>query len=612
LSTPLQHGHVTFLPVVAGSMEFAAEVRRAILAAPPAVVAIPLWRDLQTEILGAVERLPELSAVAWSWSDPASSDEAHENYWIVEPGDPYVEAIRTARETGAEVLFLLESATDGANGLNLNLFAVAPLPDAYAASRLGAEAYVNLVLSAPDTANASDPMIGQMVSSLQGSDPTRTTLAVVALQFVPGLVKRLGTPAGEMEGQIPPGAVLESSVVNLHPECLAEVCNLPPFYAERYEHWRTQAESPPPDRLSLQRELLRESELNYKIQTNEQLTSWQRRQLARFSRKLAFSAQMLLPDLFDLLTAARGVSDDNFAWEVWHAAGQWPWQLAESELETRTLSSEDLSPNTRRMQLHRMPMREKRMRKPRGLKDRLMERHPGEWAQNIDGDAICSYPPEDLVIEDYGRMLRQKARSMLTDDRTHVEPFRTSLLDGIDVRETIRNWHRGEIWVRRSERLAGDVGAVVVVFDEDPADRYNYCTTWLGEHQNESDMAFYSTFPFDHMIGPGIGRAEYGGFLMVLPSRRMFDVWNDPDYDMAESKSERLLLAGLDYSMERHVLYVASKPPRSVFRNTAARLGRSIIYLPIGQLSPAKLKKIRVVHVLDGYHRRPDAKEYLW
>jgi hypothetical protein len=425
-------------------------------------------------------------------------------------------------------------------------------------------------------------------------------------------MKRLDVPAGESREANPPGSKLESSVLNLHPDCLAEVCNLPPFYAERYERWRTQVEIPPPDRLNLQRELLRESELNYKIQTGEQLTSWQRRQLARFSRKLAHSALLLLPDLFDLLTAARGVVDDNFAWEVWHAAGQWPWQLAESDLETRTLTSEDLSPHTRRMQLHRMPLREKRMRLPRGLKDRPKERYPGEWAQHVDGDAICSYPPEDLVIEDYGRMLRQKARSMLSDDRTHVEPFKTSLLDGIDVRETIRNWHRHEIWVRRSERLAGDVGAVVVVFDEDPGDRYSYCTTWLGEHQNESDMAFYSTFPFDHMIAPGIGRAEYGGFLMVLPSRRMFDVWSDPDYDMAESKSERLLLAGLDYSLERHVLYVASKPPRSVFRNTAARLGRSIIYLPIGQLSPAKLKKIRVVHVLDGHQRRRDAKEYLW
>jgi hypothetical protein len=551
-----------------------------------------------------------LSAVAWSWSDPASPDEDADSYWIVEPGDPYVEAIRTARETGAEVLFLLESVTDVANGLNL--FAAAPMPDSYAVSRLGAETYVNLALSAPETPVPPDGVILQMASALQGSDPTRATLAVVALQSVPSLMRCLDVPAGDPEQDLSPVSMLEATVVNLHPDCLAEVCNLPPFCAERYERWRTQAETPPPDRLSLQRELLREAELNYQIQTNEQLTTWQRRQLARFSRKLALSAQMLLPDLFDLLTAARGVADDNFTWEVWHAAGQWPWQLAESELETRTLTSEDLSPNTRRMRLHRMPIREKRMRRPRGLKDRPKERYPGEWAQHVDGDAICSYPPEDLVIEDYGRMLRQKARSMLSDDRTHVEPFRTSLLDGIDVHETIRNWHRGEIWVRRSERLAGDVGAVVVVFDEDPGDRYGYCTTWLGEHQNESDMAFYSTFPFDHMIGPGIGRAEYGGFLMVLPSRRMFDVWSDPDYDMAESKSERLLLAGLDYSLERHVLYVASKPPRSIFRNTAARLGRSIIYLPIGQLSPVKLKKIRVVHVLDGYQRRRDAKEYLW
>ena len=137
-------------------------------------------------------------------------------------------------------------------------------------------------------------------------------------------------------------------------------------------------------------------------------------------------------------------------------------------------------------------------------------------------------------------------------------------------------------------------------------------TTWLGEHQNESDMAFYSTFPFDHLIGPGIGRAEYGGFLMSLPARRMYDVWADPDYDFAETKAERLLLAGLDYSIQKYVVYVAAKPPRSIFRNIAARFGRTIVYLPIGQLSPVTMKKIRVVHVLDGYDKRDSAKEFIW
>jgi hypothetical protein len=114
------------------------------------------------------------------------------------------------------------------------------------------------------------------------------------------------------------------------------------------------------------------------------------------------------------------------------------------------------------------------------------------------------------------------------------------------------------------------------------------------------------------MVGPGIGRAEYGGFLMTLPPRRMYDVWQDPDYQFAESKSERLLLAALDYSIERHVVYVAAKPPRSIFKTIAGRMGRTIIYIPIGQLSPVSLKKIRVVHVLDGYDKREIAKDYLW
>jgi len=114
------------------------------------------------------------------------------------------------------------------------------------------------------------------------------------------------------------------------------------------------------------------------------------------------------------------------------------------------------------------------------------------------------------------------------------------------------------------------------------------------------------------MAGPGIGRGEYGGFLMSLPARRMYDVWRDPDYEFAESASERLLLAGLDYAVEKFVVYVAAKPPRTVFRSIAARVGRTIVYIPIGQLSPVALKKVRVVHVLDGYDKRQIAKDYIW
>ena len=73
----------------------------------------------------------------------------------------------------------------------------------------------------------------------------------------------------------------------------------------------------------------------------------------------------------------------------------------------------------------------KQQLRPGGLKKRKKEQFPGEWAQQLDGNAICSYPPEDFVIENYGRFLKQKAKSILSEERERVEPFTTSVLDGI-------------------------------------------------------------------------------------------------------------------------------------------------------------------------------------
>jgi hypothetical protein len=58
-------------------------------------------------------------------------------------------------------------------------------------------------------------------------------------------------------------------------------------------------------------------------------------------------------------------------------------------------------------------------------------------------------------------------------------------------------------------------------------------------------------------------------------------------------------------------VYVAAKPPRSIFRTISARMGKNIMYIPIGQLSPVSMKKLRVVHVLDGYDKREIAKDYI-
>jgi hypothetical protein len=436
---------------------------------------------------------------------------------------------------------------------------------------------------------------------------------VVSLAMLDPLLDAMGEPQEEpARGRST--LFKTTKLFNLHPDCLAEVTNEPPFYQERYNRLREkELVAAGIDRPRWQLDLLREAEAEYVVKTGDRIQPWQRIALAKFARNLALLDRDLMPGVYDLTLAARSLVDDNYAYEVWDVANRFgPQQTEDPPLETVNISGEEVWLHTRKLRIRRRLPRLKQRLKPAGLTRRKRERFKGEWAQQTNGTSICSYPPEDVVIENYGRFLKQHAKNLLSEERTRVEPFLASSRDGIDLRETIRNWHKGKLYVRELGRFSADVGALVVIFDEDRQDRYHYLTTWLGEHQNESDMAFYSTEPFENIVGPGVGRAEYGGLLMTLPPRRLYDVWSDFDYDAAETKAERLLMAALDYSMEKHVVYVAAKPPRSTFRQMAARVNRKIVYLPLGQLSPAKLKKIRVVHVLDSYKRRAEAKDYIW
>jgi hypothetical protein len=595
----LQRGHLRYFPVVPGRMEFATAVRRELLATRPEVVAVELPSWLQPFYLEALDRLPQFSVVVY----PEGGESERGVYVVVEPADPFVEALRTAQEIGAEFLFLEPNAIDRPHLPDL-------YPDSHSLRSVQLDQYIEAYRIFPQPRNdeINDHAAG-MAWRLQGTDPSRPTTVVLSLNLLDAVLDAMEKPQDPPQDR----RDLTADLVNPHPDCLAEISQEYPFLQEKYERYRTlMGDDSLTDRRRIQYELLKEAERNYLAQTGDSIAHWQRRMMARYTRNLAMLENQLVAGLFDLTVAARAVVDDNYAWEVWHAANSYAWQDEHTSLETLNLSAEEVYLHSRRMRLRRRLPRKKQKLMPRGLKERPKEKYPGEWAEQLDGNSICSYPPEDLVIEDYGKFLRERAKSILREERVRVEPFTTSVHDGIDIRETIRNWHEGKIYVRKFERLSGDVGAVVVIFDEDPLDRYTYMTTWLGEHQNESDMAYYATQPFDHLVGPGIGRAEYGGFLMVLPPRRMFDVWSDPDYDFAETKPERLLMAALDYSVERHVVYVAAKPPRSIFRSIAAHLNRQIIYIPIGQLSPTKLKKLRIVHVLDSHERRKVAKDFLW
>lgn len=595
----LTRGRFTYFPVVPGRAEFSARIREAIIAAQPEVVALELPACYESAFRQALHRLPELSVILCAPKD--EEDEAV--YYPIEVTDPFVEAARTALEVGARLLFL---EPDSLEKPHLQV----RYPDPYAIQHIGLEKYIEQYrLFPPPRFPEAEEHASGIAWKLQGADPFAPTFIVLSLHLLDAVLDAMDQPQSEPPS---PEVRLGVRLINPHPDSLAEICIEMPWLQERYLTWRETLHGVFPERPRLQYELLKESEQSYEAITGEIMQYWQRRMLARYTRNLARINHELIAGLYDLTVAARSIVDDNYAWEVWQIANRYSAQLDTSTIETVRLSADEVFLETKRLRIRRRIPRPKHLSRPVSLKPRKREKTQGEWARELDGNSICSYPPEDIVVEDYARFLKRKGKSVLSEERTRVEPFCSSLHDGIDIRETIRNWHKGTIFVRQLQRISGEVGAVAIIFDEDRLDRYRYLTTWLGENSNESDMAFYSTYPFEQMVGPGIGRAEYGGLLMTLPPRRMYDVWNDPDYEFAETKPERLLMAALDYSVERYVVYIAAKPPRTIFRSIASHLGRKIIYIPLGQLSPTQLKKIRVVHILDGYKRRESAKDYLW
>ena len=287
--------------------------------------------------------------------------------------------------------------------------------------------------------------------------------------------------------------------------------------------------TPETDTLRVVDGLLREAAERYRKSRDEEVPRTAFRALRQFSRNLALLENVLTPGFYELVVAARGVVDDDYAWEVFDLGATWPWPDTTASLPVVTLTGEDLHLEGKPVRFRRrFPGKERRLR-DLPLRRRPKEPKPGDWKKLKFGDGICSHPPEDVAVERFGNRLRRRAIRLLSEESRRVAPFTTSLLDGIDVRESLRHHHEGRLWVYEEARVRGGAGSVVVIFDEE-AEKYPWKTTWLGEHGQESDMAFYATPLGESVVGPGISECTYGGFLMTMPPGRLFDVWRDPDY----------------------------------------------------------------------------------
>jgi len=640
-------GPVHPIPIVHYNLEFATAVRDLFHRIRPDAVAVELPRSLQGIVEKGVSRLPELSVVLYQ-------DDAGETIYLpIEPTDPVIEAVRSGLEANVPVHFV---------DLDLDAYPTYrdTVPDTYAAHRVGADVYYQIfekqMLPALEKGTADIRREAGMAYHLQRLAANHgRILFVCGLAHLKGVRDAFFRPQAEsLEKRKRTGV----SLFHLHPDDLPEIMTEYPFLAAVYEYGRNKLPPKPElskftvrkkmgvltllsggketcseeealdasirwtvhhlkagqlDRQKVSYCLFQQAARHYRQDTGESVQRWQKRSFFRYARNWALLENRLLPDFYQLLISARGCVDDNFCYAFWRLGSFYPWQTAQSSIPTIRMSGEMLWLGTRQIHIRRRLPRVKRRPVYIPKKRRMKEKRPGEWLEGFSNPFICSYPPEDMIVEDYGNYLRTKGAHILSAEDPVSVPFETTILDGIDMRETVRHIHEGRIYVREFKRVKGGVGSVVVIFDEqDREKRYPYIMTWLGEHEQESDMAFYATDPADHIVGPGICRCTYGGFLMTYPPLRLADVWGDPEYDWARTKGERLLLAGLEYSLEKHVVYVAEKPPRSFIKQVAGRWGKQIVYLPIGQLSPVRLKEIRTLHILAGKDKRELAKDYVW
>ncbi|MBF0528460.1 MAG: hypothetical protein HQK55_04150 [Deltaproteobacteria bacterium] len=604
----IQDRNLTFVPMLHGRLEFAAVARRIFHHLKPDAIAVELPPTLTKAVEKGLDRLPYLSVVLYPEKDGRFV------YLPIEPQDAIFTTAHLARTKGIP-LFFIDRDTEGYPRHR------EAMPDPYSVYRLGLKAYAEAYLREFEgSASLPEDHLRErtMAAHLQElSRKYERVLCVLGLTHYPEVLRLLDQPQVMPLGRV---RRREVTLAKLAAESTREIMSEMPFVAAAFVRTGENTEKvivEIPDRLKIHQDLIDQSKARHLKSSKEEITPIQIMVLNKFARNYAFTQGYLTPDLYQLLVAARGVAGDNFAYEVWDLATEYPWAASDDQLPTVTLKGEDLYLNMKKISFYRRFRQIRRRLVSVPLRKRPKEKTPGEWRKAWQGKNICSYQPEDLIVEGFGGYLKKKAVQILAEENRRTQPFRTSMLDGLDMRETIRNWHERKIYVTENRPVRGKVGSIVLIFDSDlpegdGLEKYPWCMTWLGEHEQESDMAFYATPADGRMVGPGISRCEYGGFMLTYPPLRLVDIWKDPFFDGARTKPERLLLAGIDYSEEKLIAYIAPRPPADRVKALAGFYGKKVIYIPIGQFSPVTLKKIRSFHVLDGHMVRAWAGTYIF
>lgn len=622
-ASPLELGqHITCLPVVHGSGHCALIVRQWLLENEYDCVAVCLPESFRKDVLEAITYLPTPSLVlqrclpdfggSWNGSSSDVDDDrdadAAWSYVPIDPCQPVIMALRLALGEHLPIEFI---------DLETNVYQPHSvlMPDPYALKTVSLERFATAVLPSIMRPFNEQTLqrLAYMGRRLHELEKRYQRIALVcSIQEWPWLRETYG----EAEVELPEHDSVEPPITySVSPNSLMFLFGELPFITGLYERARSALEDDDNLQIDGVKQLLMSARSSYLQDLGKRarrITPLLLRQCLKYIRNLTLMDRRLTPDLYTITTASQQILGDQYAIHLIETARDYPYeeelglQQLTLGIDQARLPSEEVVSLVSRLPGPPMIWRSLKLQR------RPIPKEQDRWKTQWNPYSQCSWPPEDTLIESFRTRVVDRARAIIGADLARSEKFTTSIKDGIDIRETIRHWYDGDIYVKVMPPSVGSIDCCVMLFDTaaDPA-VYPWRTTWFAEHKEESTLAFYATDFREQFVGPGIAMASYGGAMFLFPPMSIPDIWRDPRLEFAEGLQDRLIAAACLHARERQIALLSPELPSARFRQIARRFRRTLVHIPLSQFNDALVQQLRMVHVLNGSEVRSFAAHFI-
>jgi hypothetical protein len=612
---------LTVLPIIHGSGDFALEVRRLLLDNHFDAVAVPLPPSFRPAVLSGIEALPVPSMAVQrkapslyrEWTPESEecelgSDEPFATYVPIDPCQGVITALRLAVGEHKAIEFIDMESDEFETP-----FAI--FPDPYALKHVSIERFAAAILpqiQRPEP-GLETQRIQWMAKRLRDLEQQyESTVAVVSIVDWPWLREAY---ADRPEIDFDQVETLDAESYGVDPDSLMFVMGELPFITGLYERARADLEEDENLTIDGVKEMLLAARESYELELGNRarrITPHHLRCCLKYIRNLSLIESRLSPDLYTIVVAAKQVIGDQFALHVAETAKLYSFFDDQCDDVMQVGINQGRMPDGDIVDLmNRLPGTALEWRSCE-LNPRPRQQDRQRWETQWNPFSQCSYAPEDDLIERFRAHVFDRAKSIAGLELAKTEKFTTSFKDGIDIRDTLRHWYDGSIYVKEIPPARGTMDCAVMLFDA-PADprEYPWRTTWYAEHEEESTLAFFATDFQTNLVGPGIGLAIYGGALFLFPPIPIPDIWQDRRLDFTETLEERLLAAACIHSRSRQIVLLSALPPGAGYRKLAKRFKKHLIHLPLGHFSDATVQQLRHVHVLNGQEVRSYASHFI-